>query len=334
MDEKRKRLAYAVLEFLGSTKESLHDEEKQESVDVAMQCISDVFGVDLADQSQQVLYSIKPLNLLSIFNVYLNTAAKKQTPAAPAPQPGPAAAKGAVTDADRKKAEEKKTAGNQRMGEKKYEEAIELYTEAIDLDPENAVYYANRAAAYSQSSQHEKAVDDARKAIDVDPKYSKAYSRLGLALYSLELFQDAVDAYEKGLKLDPSNAAMKQQLQMAKERAKASSPSGSSPASQTGPAPSIPGAGPGGFDINSMLSNPAIAQMAQQVMQNPEMLSSLMNNPMLQNLMGSMGGGGGAGGAGAGAPGGGGGGISDLLNNPELARMAANFLGGAGRGGS
>lgn len=37
-----------------------------------------MFGIDLADQTQQVLYSIKPLTLPSIFNVYLTTAAKKQ----------------------------------------------------------------------------------------------------------------------------------------------------------------------------------------------------------------------------------------------------------------
>lgn len=138
------------------------------------------------------------------------------------------------------------------------------------------------AAAYSQSNQHEKAVEDARKALEIDANYSKAYSRLGLALYSLGDFSEAVDAYEKGLKLDPTNATMKQQLQAAKDKAKSSSSS----VADAAPAATAPGGGGlpglGGLDFNSIMGNPAFAQMAQQVMQNPEMLNSMMNNPMLQ----------------------------------------------------
>jgi hypothetical protein len=33
MDEKKKKLGYAVLEFLTSTKDALNDEEKKESMD-------------------------------------------------------------------------------------------------------------------------------------------------------------------------------------------------------------------------------------------------------------------------------------------------------------
>lgn len=42
-----------------------------------MQCIGEAFGVDADDQAQKELYSTKPANLLSIFDVYLNT--KKST---------------------------------------------------------------------------------------------------------------------------------------------------------------------------------------------------------------------------------------------------------------
>lgn len=38
-----------------------------------MQCIGEAFGVDAADEAQKELYSTKPANLLSIFDVYLNT---------------------------------------------------------------------------------------------------------------------------------------------------------------------------------------------------------------------------------------------------------------------
>lgn len=40
---------------------------------VAMQCIGEAFGVDADDEAQKKLYSTKPANLLSIFDVYLKT---------------------------------------------------------------------------------------------------------------------------------------------------------------------------------------------------------------------------------------------------------------------
>ena len=60
-------------------------------------------------------------------------------------------------------------------------DAIKSYTEAIKLDPTNAVYYSNRAAAYSSKNEHSSAVLDAEKAIEVDPSFVKAYHRLGCA---------------------------------------------------------------------------------------------------------------------------------------------------------
>ncbi|OQN98856.1 hypothetical protein B0A48_15202 [Cryoendolithus antarcticus] len=98
------------------------------------------------------------------------------------------------------------------------------------------------------------------------------------------------------------------------------------------------GAGGGGMpDIGAMMQNPMMRQMAQQVMQNPEMLSGLMNR--FGGGGAGAGAGAGAGGAAGGAPGGRGGGMPDLsamMNDPAIAEMARNFMGGgaggAGRG--
>lgn len=65
------------------------------------------------------------------------------------------------------------------MAQKKYQEAISFYTQAIAMDSQNPVFYANRAAAYSQNSEHEKAIDDSKLALKVDAKYTKAFSRMG-----------------------------------------------------------------------------------------------------------------------------------------------------------
>jgi len=77
--------------------------------------------------------------------------------------------------------------------------------------------------------------------------------------------------------------------------------------------------------LSSIMQNPMMRQMAQNVMSNPDMMSGLMNNPRLREMAGSLGGGGrGAGGAEGGASGGGGGGMPDLsamMNDPAIAEM-------------
>jgi small glutamine-rich tetratricopeptide repeat-containing protein alpha len=93
------------------------------------------------------------------------------TPAASTPS-GPSAA-------DKAKAEKHKQDGNNFIASKEYNRAIDAYTEAIALDPNNPVYYSNRAAAWSSTGDHAIAADDAEMAIAVDPKFVKAYSRLG-----------------------------------------------------------------------------------------------------------------------------------------------------------
>lgn len=51
------------------------------------------------------------------------------------------------------------------------------------MNPKNAVYYCNRAAAYSRVEKHTDAISDCREAIKLDPNYGKAYGRLGYKLH-------------------------------------------------------------------------------------------------------------------------------------------------------
>ena len=54
-----------------------------------------------------------------------------------------------------------------------YTEAVDGYTKAIALNPTNAVYFANRAAAHIHLENFGCALTDASKAIELDPKYTK-----------------------------------------------------------------------------------------------------------------------------------------------------------------
>ncbi|KAJ3351681.1 hypothetical protein GGF32_004110 [Allomyces javanicus] len=334
MDEKTKRLAFAVLEFLQATHASdkVADDEK-ESLDVAMQCLQDVFKVDLDDAEQQALFSMKPASLMSVFDVYLKTKAANDAKARAVPAAAAAAASAAprnVSDEDKKRAEELKAQGNKLVAERKFPEAVVKYTDAIALNPNNAVYFSNRAAAYSQAGQHDKAIDDAKQAAVVDPTFSKAYSRLGHAYYATGRFQEAHDAYAKGLELDPSNKTMQQAMLQAKAKLPAVTQPADDDDEDEDSLDATPRAAPGARGmpdlgalggaggLAGLLNNPNLMQMAQQMMANNPGLAR-----MAQQMMG-----GGAGAAGGAAPGGAGGApnIAELMNNPAMMEMAAQAM--------
>lgn len=85
---------------------------------------------------------------------------------------------------------------------------------AIALNPKNAVYYCNRAAAFCRLGRYEQAVLDSKEAIRLDPKYGKAYGRLGMSLTNLGSYDKAKSAYEKALELDPGNVTYKTNMDM------------------------------------------------------------------------------------------------------------------------
>ncbi|KAJ9567044.1 hypothetical protein OSB04_003010 [Centaurea solstitialis] len=114
-----------------------------------------------------------------------------------------------------------KVQGNKAMQSKIYSEAIELYTIAIALRDDNAVYYCNRAAAYTQTKQYTEATRDCHKAIAIDPNYSKAYSRLGFTYYAQGNYRDAIaKGFMKALQLDPNNESIKGNIQAAEQKLK------------------------------------------------------------------------------------------------------------------
>ena len=78
-------------------------------------------------------------------------------------------------------AEAAKTKGNAFLSAKNFADAVSSYSEAVRLWPTNAVYYSNRAAAYTHMQMYEEAIADCTKAVELKPDFSKAYSRLGTA---------------------------------------------------------------------------------------------------------------------------------------------------------
>ncbi|KAF9786052.1 putative stress-induced protein STI1 [Thelephora terrestris] len=293
----QQKLVYAIIEFLNkSLEDGTVKQDDKEGLEVAIQCIGEAFGVDPSDKEQSERLSIKPTTLESVFGLFLKTRDKV---ASSSSQPKPAG----PTAEDKASAEKLKQKGNTLMSGKKYDEAIQSYTEAINLDSTNPVYFSNRAAAYSSKGDHLLAVGDAEKAIEVEPSYVKAYHRLGHAHYSLGDFKEASAAFQRGLDVEPGNPSLTSALNNAEARLKESEPPGetqSTPPAQPGAGSNgmdlggmaemlrgVTGGGPGGGgapDLSGLLNNPMMAQMAQSMMANGG-LERLMQNPSVANMM-------------------------------------------------
>lgn len=77
-----------------------------------------------------------------------------------------------------------KSKGNTAYQKSKFNEAIDFYTRAIAARP-TAVFYANRAACYSNLSRPRDVLQDCDSALELDPRYVKAMHRRGNAAKQL-----------------------------------------------------------------------------------------------------------------------------------------------------
>ncbi|XP_063819289.1 small glutamine-rich tetratricopeptide repeat-containing protein beta isoform X1 [Pseudophryne corroboree] len=246
-----KRLVYAVIQFLRQQSQlDVYTSDEQESLEVAIQCLETVFKISPEDA-----HLAAPNTLEEMFS----QARFKKDELTPIEFPS-------SSPADIEKAEQLKDEGNNYMKEQSYQAAVDCYSQAVELDPNNAVYYCNRAAAHSQLGRHSDAITDCEKAIFIDAKYGKAYGRMGRALAALSRYKEAISSYQKALDLDPDNESYKSYLKIAEQKLKQ--------------VPSPTSAG-WGFDMASLMNNPAYVSMAASLMQDPQvqqLMSGMMSN--------------------------------------------------------
>lgn len=79
----------------------------------------------------------------------------------------------------------KKEEGNGAFKRGSYQEAYDLYTEGLEIDPynriTNAKLYCNRGLMAQKLGNISQAIDDCTKAIELDETYVRAYQRRATA---------------------------------------------------------------------------------------------------------------------------------------------------------
>ncbi|KAK8367163.1 hypothetical protein V6Z12_A02G167300 [Gossypium hirsutum] len=64
------------------------------------------------------------------------------------------------------RAKEIKNQANEAFKAHKYGQAIDLYTQAIELNSQNVVYWANRSLAHTKLEEYGSGIQDATKVVD------------------------------------------------------------------------------------------------------------------------------------------------------------------------
>ncbi|KAJ9092206.1 hypothetical protein QFC21_006952 [Naganishia friedmannii] len=328
-------------------------EDSIESLQVASQCLSDAFGVDPDSAEDVEKYDLGAgKGLMDVWGIVRGVAAKRgedgdaakgKTSASKDTSPtAKETAKDATTASstnkepaasDKSQAEALKAEGNALITRRLYSSAIEKYTAAIALDPGNAVYYSNRAAAWGAMGEHAEAVTDAEEAVKRDPGFGRGWSRLGVApsgvtermpssssmfglpetavghaQYSLGNYSEAVKAYTQGLTIDPANANMQQALAQAKAKEaaqQATQANDSDEDAEDGEVTRAGGAPAAGGRAGGAGGMPDLSSMA--------------------DLLGSLGGGGNGTGGPGGMPD-----LAGLMSNPAIMQMAQSMMANGG----
>lgn len=78
-----------------------------------------------------------------------------------------------------------KAQGNTHYQAGRFQQAVELYSKAIEADPSNATLFSNRSVSQLQLGQHEAALADAQQCCKLKPGWEKGHFRRGAALEAM-----------------------------------------------------------------------------------------------------------------------------------------------------
>ena len=128
--------------------------------------------------------------------------------------------------AKKKEAEALKNQGNDHYKQKDFENALQLYQQAIDTDPTDITYYTNKAACYFEQKDYDKCIEECDKAIEKSRegyydyvKLAKALARKANAMLHKGNYDEAIDLYKSAL-LENNDPQIKDALKKAEKTKK------------------------------------------------------------------------------------------------------------------
>ena len=95
----------------------------------------------------------------------------------------------------------------------KYNDSIQKFDNAIELDPNNVSIWYGKGRALSNQDKYDEAIKAYDEVIRIDPNYVKAWENKGVALEgkgkydeARKAFEEAIKAYDVAIRINPNNA--------------------------------------------------------------------------------------------------------------------------------
>ncbi|KAI0879814.1 uncharacterized protein GGS22DRAFT_113183 [Annulohypoxylon maeteangense] len=187
--------------------------------------------------------------------------------------------------------DELKALGNKAIADKNFDGAVDAFTKAISIDPNNHVLYSNRSAAYASKKEWSNALKDAEKTTAIKPDWPRGWGRKGAALHGSGDLVGASEAYEEGLKLEPTNAGLKKSLDSVQRAIE----QGSGPGFGADPTGGIGKMFQDPNLLQKLMSNPktsgyfadpSFMAKIQAIQQNPQNTQDLFSDPRMIQVLG------------------------------------------------
>jgi len=96
--------------------------------------------------------------------------------------------------------------------------AIDVLTEAIKLDPSLAEAYVFRARINNSKGNYDQGMADANRAIQLNPKLALAYYARGNTYRSTGDYNRAIEDYNEAIRLNPNDAGIRWRLENAVQK--------------------------------------------------------------------------------------------------------------------
>eukprot|EP01133_Synstelium_polycarpum_P008989 gene8989-10544_t len=125
---------------------------------------------------------------------------------------------GSIGNVDQAQAELEKNKANDYYGKKRFKEAIECYTKAMQIHRPTHILYSNRSIAHFQLGQFQQALVDAEESLKLQPDWIKGYLRKGAALESLGRLDESIVVYQTGLKFDSKHPELLKSLEQTQHK--------------------------------------------------------------------------------------------------------------------
>jgi Flp pilus assembly protein TadD/cell division septation protein DedD len=89
------------------------------------------------------------------------------------------------------------------IGQHQYDKAIQAFSTAIEIIPQDYQAYNYRGVAWALKGNYDRALSDYNKALEIRPRYAEAYNNRGFARTQKGDLPNALNDYTRALKINP-----------------------------------------------------------------------------------------------------------------------------------